>query len=148
MTNREKDLLVFGKPVLCPVCKKTSYLYPKAVGYQPYIWEVNCGSCHVFDLGINACNPGHEQLHNSLSKLRERYFNGETSAVFVEDIKELARVYDQTLKNRVCVCGGNFSIAANPKCIHCDVDIFNSYFHYAYIADFIQALHLHNENMN
>ena len=131
MTEREKALMSLGKPVVCPACRETSYLYPKAVGYQPYIWEMNCNICHLFNLGVNAYIPEHKELHNSLNQLRKRYIEGETSKDLEHEINHLCDDYDYKLDNRLCECGGHLSISAKPKCIYCDVEIFDPFFHYS-----------------
>ncbi len=131
MEDRELELMSIRKPVMCPACRETSYLYPKAVGHHPYIWEMNCGLCHLYNFGVNAYLQGHDELHTKLGKLRERYIKGETSAELESEVNNLSAEYDNTLDNRICDCGGSLSISAKPKCIYCDVEIFDSFFHYA-----------------
>ncbi len=131
MENRELELMTMGRPVVCPACRETSYLYPKAVGHQPYIWEMNCNLCHKFNLGVNAYNKEHEELHYKLNQLRERYLKGETSTDIESEINDFAEEYDNKLNNQICECGGHLSICAKPKCIYCDVVIFDSFFHYS-----------------
>ena len=41
MTERGKDIMSLGKPVVCPACRETSYLYPKGAGLHPDHWEVH-----------------------------------------------------------------------------------------------------------
>jgi len=128
MEDRELELMIMGKPVICQACREISYLYPKAVGHQPYYWEMNCTFCHKFNLGVNAYNQ--EKLHYKLNELRVRYLYGATSADLESEINDLAVEYDNKLENRICECGGYLSISAKPKCIYCEVEIFDSFFHY------------------
>ncbi len=39
--------------------------------------------------------------------------------------------HDSVLDNRFCECDGHLSIIAKPKCIYCDIEIFDSFFHYS-----------------
>lgn len=131
MSDREKDLMSLGKPVLCSACRETSCLYPKAVGYQPYIWEVNCSLCHRYDLGLNAYISAHRTAVVALGKLRDKYLEGASSQELENAIDSLAEEYDCILDNQICDCGGKLSVSAKPKCIYCDIEIFDSYFHVA-----------------
>ena len=131
ISNREVKLMTFGQPVVCPSCGKTSYIYPKAVGHQPYIWEINCKQCHLFNLGLNGYLSKHKEVVNKLDQLRERYINGTSTPELKKDILELSKLYDPILDNRKCECSGYLSISAKPRCIYCDVVIFDSYFHYS-----------------
>ena len=130
MTERETELMSLGKPIVCPACRETSYLYPKGVGYQPYIWEMNCNLCHLHNLGLDAYVTEHEELYEKLVQLRNRYIAGETSKELENEINNLSEEFDNKLNNRICECGGHLSISAKPKCIFCDLDIFDSYFHF------------------
>lgn len=130
MNDRERDLLTMGKPIVCLACGETSYLYPKGVGHQPYIWEISCNSCHLFNLGVDAYNEEHKKLHSVLNNLFDRFIEGESSKDLEKEITDLTEKYDSILDNRECECGGKISIAAKPKCTHCDKEIFDSYFHY------------------
>jgi hypothetical protein len=131
MTDREKDLMAIGKPAVCPACRETSYLYPKGVGYQPYQWEVNCSLCHRYAIGLDAYIPQHKEAVEALQALRERYLNGESSEALAGRIEVLAEQYDDLLSSRSCECSGSLSISAKPKCIYCDIEIVDSYFHVA-----------------
>jgi hypothetical protein len=131
MSERERELMAVGKPVVCPSCRETSYLYPKAVGHHPYEWEMNCSLCHNYAVGLNAYEEGHAELIKTLEALRTLYLAGESSQQLEQEIKGLAEEGDGVLLNRVCECGGNLSIVAKPKCIYCDVEISDSFFHVA-----------------
>lgn len=120
-----------GKPVTCPACREISYLYPKGIGPQPYMWEMNCNLCHLSNLGVNAYIPEHEELYKRLNLLRKQYIEDASSEELQSEIEELAEEYDGELDNRLCECGGYLSISATPKCIYCDVEISDSYFHYS-----------------
>ena len=131
MTERQKEIMSLGKPVVCPVCRETSYLHPKGSVSQPYIWEMNCSLCHLTGSAVNAYIPEHEELYKILNTLLTRHIEGETSEDLKREIDALAEEYDNKLDNRLCECGGYLSISAKPKCIFCDVEISDSYFHYA-----------------
>lgn len=131
MSEREKELMSAGRPVQCPVCRETSYLYPKAVGHHPYEWEMNCTLCHRYAVGLNAYEEGHSDLVKILETLRSRYLAGEALQDLGAEVNRLAEDNDAVLLNRVCDCGGILSIAAKPKCIYCDVEISDSFFHVA-----------------
>lgn len=130
MDDRERDLLTMGKPVVCAACGETSYLYPKGVGHQPYILEMNCSSCHRFNLGVDAYKEDHGKLHSILNELFDRFIGDESTKSLEREITDLAEEYDGILDNRKCECGGYISISAKPKCTHCDKEIFDSFFHY------------------
>lgn len=129
MTDREKELMAMGRPVQCPSCRETSYLFPKGVGFHPYEWEMNCTLCHRYAVGINGYEEGHEGLIHKLEALRARYLAGETSEQLAQEVSVLAENNDGVLLSRVCECGGALSIAAKPKCIYCDIEISDSFFH-------------------
>ena len=131
MTEREKELMAMGRPVQCPACRETSYLYPKAVGHHPYEWEMNCSLCHRYAVGLSAYEAGHEDLIHKLEGLRTRYLAGETSEQLAKEVSMLAADHDAVLLNSRCECGGTLSIAARPKCIFCDIEISDSFFHVA-----------------
>lgn len=129
MTEREKNLMFSGKPIVCPACKETSYLYPKGIGHQPYMWELNCNICHRFNVGLNAYIPEQTEAVNKLQKLREKYLEGATTQGLELDMVNLSKQLYEVIDKEQCECGGTLSILNKPKCIHCDVEIFNSYFH-------------------
>ena len=131
MTAREMELMAVGKPVVCPSCRETSYLFPKGVGYQPYIWEMNCGLCYRHGLGLNAYLAEHAPIVKALERLRRRYLDGAPSKELASDINGLAEAFDHLLDNRACDCGGELSISACPKCLYCDILLSDSYFHFA-----------------
>ncbi len=123
--------MVVGKPVVCLACRETSYLYAKGVGFHPYIWEMNCQLCHSFALAVDAYKAEHEELYKSLVQLRGQYIQGMNGGVLEKEIIDLAEEFDKELDNRLCQCGGHLSISAKPKCIYCDIEIADSYFHYS-----------------
>jgi hypothetical protein len=131
MTEREKDLMSFGKPIICPSCGETSYLYPKGVGHQPYMWEINCSLCHRFNEGLNAYFPEHTETVKALQKLRERYLEGESTQELKPEMMNLSKHLYDVIGKEQCECGGTLSIIDKPKCIYCDIEIFDSYFHVA-----------------
>ncbi len=120
-----------GAQVVCPACRETSNLFPKGVGHHPYQWEMNCSICHCYAVGLDAYIAQHTEVVKELERLRERYLNGESTQGLANQIEDLAKQFDGILSNRECECGGALSIAAKPKCIHCDIEIFDSYFHVA-----------------
>ena len=123
--------MAVGKPIVCPACRETSYLYPKGVGYQPYQWEMSCDLCHRYAIGLDAYIAEHTEVVEALQALRERYLNGESSQSLQGPVEALADQFDGILDNRRCECGGKLSLAAKPKCLYCDIEIFDSYFHFA-----------------
>ncbi len=131
MTEREKELMALGAPVVCTVCRETSHLFPKGVGYHPYQWEMNCSMCHCYAVGLDAYISEHTEVVKELERLREKYLNGASTQDLENKIDALAEQFDGILSNRECACGGTLSIAAKPKCIYCDIEIFESYFHVA-----------------
>lgn len=46
------------------------------------------------------------------------------------EIYNLSEEHDSVLDNRFCECGGHLSRIAKPKCIYCDIEIFDSFFNY------------------
>jgi len=120
-----------GRPVLCSVCRETSYLFPKGVGFHPYEWEMNCNLCHRYAVGLDAYVPQHTEAVKVLQKLRERHVKGESTDELSSEVELLAEQFDDVMGSGQCECGGALSISAKPKCIFCDIEIFNSYFHVA-----------------
>ena len=92
---------------------------------------MNCTLCHLYGLGVDAYVPEHVALYKKLNLLRGRYIKGETSNDLEHEIANLSDEYDNRLDNRLCECGGRLSISAKAKCIYCDLEIFDSYFHYS-----------------
>lgn len=131
MTDREKELMSLGRSVVCPVCRERSSLYPKGVGFHPYQWEMNCSLCHRYAVGLDAYVPQHTEAVKTLQKLRTRYLEGESTAQLASEMDILAERIDGLMGNGQCECGGALSISAKPKCIFCDIEIFDSYFHVA-----------------
>ena len=130
MTDREQELMVICKPVVCSVCREESALFAKGVGYHPYEWEMNCTLCHRYEIGLDAYDPEHAEVLSALQVLRQRHNAGSSTAELAAEVENLADKYDHILHYRVCECGGKLSIAAKPKCIFCDIEIFDSYFHF------------------
>ena len=131
MTDREKELMAVGRPVVCPACRELSALFPKGVGFHPYEWEMNCTLCHCYAVGLDAYISEHEEPLNALKALRERYVAGESATELAEEVEILAEQFDGVLSNGECECGGRLSIAAKPKCVFCDIEVSDSYFHFA-----------------
>ena len=131
MTDREKDLMTLGKPIVCPSCRETSYLYPKGVGHQPYLWEANCSLCHRYNVSLDAYIPEHEETVKILQKLRQRYLKGESTQQLEQEMNDLSEQLYNIVGKEQCECGGTLSIIDKPKCIYCDIEIFDSYFHVA-----------------
>jgi hypothetical protein len=130
MTERERKLLVIHKPIVCSACGETSALFSKGIGYHPYEWEMNCTLCHRYGIGLSAYTEEHKEIIESLNRLRTRFIAGSSTAELSTEIESLADHYDYLLYNSPCGCGGSLSIAAKPKCIYCDLEIFDSYFHF------------------
>lgn len=80
---------------------------------------------------MDAYIPEHTSAVKTLQKLRQRYIEGESTQELESEISDLAEVFDALLSNRACECGGSLSIASKPKCIYCDIEVFDSYFHIA-----------------
>lgn len=131
MTDREKELMALGRSVVCPVCREVSALFPKGVGFHPYQWEINCSFCHRYEVGLDAYVPQHAEAVEALQALRNRYVTGASTEELAMEVESLAEQFDAVLSNAECECGGRLSIAAKPKCIYCDVEVFDSYFHVA-----------------
>jgi hypothetical protein len=130
MTDREKELMVIRRPVLCSACREASALFVKGVGFHPYEWEMNCTPCHRYGVGLDAYVAEHKEVLKALNILRDRYVAGSSTAGMAREVERLAYQFDGILINAECECGGRLSIAAKPKCIFCDVEIFDSYFHF------------------
>lgn len=130
MVNTEKEFMTMGRAVTCPQCQKTSYLYPKATGMQPYLWEMNCSKCHLFNLGIDVYAPDHKNIAEQLEQLRDEFILGAKPLQIQTAIQNLAKKFDHLLSNKGCECDGTMSIAAKPRCMHCGTVVIDSYFHY------------------
>lgn len=130
MTDREKELMVVCKPVVCGACREESALFAKGVGFHPYEWEMNCSLCHRYGIGIDAYVCEHAEVLEALQALRGRYIAGSSTAELEAEVENLADEFDHILHNAGCECGGRLSIAAKPKCMFCDIEIFDSHFHF------------------
>ena len=130
MTDREQELMVICKPVVCSACREESALFVKGVGFHPYEWEMNCSLCHRYGIGLHAYVPEHTEVLEALQSLRERYIAGSSTSDLETEVENLAYKFDNILHNAGCECGGRLSISAKPKCIFCDIEIFDSYFHF------------------
>lgn len=130
MIHTENEEMTMGRAVQCPDCQRRSYLYPKAVGYQPYLWEINCTRCHRFDIGLNAYTPDHQFAVESLEQLRETCLNRADPQALHAQVGLLASKYDSVLATKKCECGGDLSIVAKPRCLFCDAVISDSFFHF------------------
>ena len=91
---------------------------------------MNCNLCHRYGIGLDAYVPEHTEVLDALKTLRSRYIQGSSSAELAAEVESLADQFDHILHNAGCECGGRLSIAAKPKCIFCDIEIFDSYFHF------------------
>lgn len=130
LTAREKELMVVRRPLICNACREVSALFAKGVGYHPYEWEMNCSFCHRYAIGLDAYEPKHTEVFKKLQELRKQHVAGSSTVELAGEVESLAAQYDDLLSYAECECGGRLSIAAKPKCIYCDVEIFDSYFHF------------------
>jgi hypothetical protein len=92
---------------------------------------MNCSLCHRYAVGLDAYLPQHGEVVEALVSLRERFVSGASTEELKAEIELLAERFDGLLSNAECECGGRLSIAAKPKCVFCDIEIYDSYFHVA-----------------
>jgi hypothetical protein len=132
-TDRYRALMTMGIQVTCPKCGFVETdICPKATGWSPYVWEMNCLSCYRFNANAyNAHKPQHRVIHDELRNRFEDFLEEKNLGQLDTQMNELAARFDALMDNPRCECGGIFSIAAKPRCKQCNEIIFDSYFHYA-----------------
>jgi hypothetical protein len=128
--KRYNELMTQGLPVQCPTCAGDAQLYPKATGWAPYDWEMNCDQCDNFIVaGFNAYT--HPEITEQLEELFDNFLYANHLDNLDGAIADLAGQYDYLVTDSKCTCGGNFSIKAKPRCKRCRSILFDTYFHYA-----------------
>ncbi len=120
-----------GLPVICPSCGGHCRLSAKARGLGAGIWETCCLECSRTTF-LNGSAHGAE--YQRLGAAERSYLLHPNSDAWRTDALALARTADKKLRERTCVCGGRFSLAAKPRCPHCRAVLLDSFFHYASAA--------------
>ena len=122
------ELITHGREVNCPACRTRCKLYSKSrdVGY---VWELCCDQCGEVSLNGLSAYTSEDDVHllEELKSLEASYFRTKDEAIQVrmEAISALRGTFGR------CACGGQFVIAAYPRCSNCFTPLLDSYFHYS-----------------
>jgi len=131
-TKRYRELMTMGIQATCQKCGHVeTHICPKATGWSPSVWEMNCVACYRVNLAFDAYRPEHKSVTRQLREAFDDFLTASKLDELDARINELARCFDPLIENRECECGAVFSIAAKPRCKQCGEIIFDSYFHYA-----------------
>jgi hypothetical protein len=125
---RYQSLMTQGHPILCPECCHAQAMSPKELG--PFTgggWDLCCDSCsnvlHHSVLDGSLCDRLHE--------LQYRFVRYGSDSGIEQEIQRLAQQYDP-LVGGPCSCGGQYSIAAKPRCVRCGAVVYDTCFHYTF----------------
>lgn len=128
------DMMTYGLPHKCLGCGATLNLAPKAVGMGAGGWDVCCDACpRVLRNGISAY--AHPEVFARLEAAREKFLIGRNIAGLKEELLALSAECDPLLKTGICTCGGQFSLAAPPRCPQCHAVAIDSCFHTVYVLE-------------
>ena len=130
---RYTELMTVGIRATCRHCGFIeTHICPKATGWSPNEWEMNCQSCHHFlNNAFDGYKPAHRGAVEALRKAFDEFLAGTNLAELDARIGDLAARYDRLIQDPACECGSMVSIKAKPRCKQCGEIIFDSYFHYA-----------------
>jgi hypothetical protein len=133
MYARSMRLMTLREPVACEHCGVALNLLPKAIGMGAGSWEVTCIQCpRPGPASLSAYGEAREYFAQ-LANVRHDFILGRNLDDVDRRVAELAMKADHLVNGLVCgsrcPCGGQFSIAAKPRCPHCGEVAFDSYFH-------------------
>lgn len=136
-------LSTVGLPVVCPSCGRECCLSAKARGMGADTWETCCTECSrtTFLDGY-----AHDAEYQRVSAAERAFLLDQNSDAWRTEVLALARTADGKLRDRTCVCGGRFSLAAQPRCPHCRAVLLDSFFHYAYVVSPMTGSRLVEDN--
>ena len=127
--DRYCRLMAVRVPVHCPHCSASLDMSPKAVGMGAGSWPVNCTACHRTSprnfSGYGAGEDGYLRLES----IRGDFVRSRDLEHIDQRVRKVARDFDRLIEYGRCTCGAPFSLAAKPRCPHCDHVVFDTYFH-------------------
>lgn len=127
---RYLSLITSGHQVACPSCGASERLSPKASGMGAGYWEANCRSCHRYRPLLDAYRgPMERESYETLCGLAREFRLGANAAGILARVEQLAVEVDSLLPEGTCSCGGQFSLAARPRCSRCREVLLDSPFH-------------------
>jgi hypothetical protein len=117
------------EPVHCPHCSAMLEMSSRVVGMMGSMLPVNCTKCHrattrAFSFG----EPG-EAIWAWIDAIRADFVRARHLDSIDERLREVAREYNRFVDPFPCKCGGQFSLAAKPRCPRCEHVAFDTYFH-------------------
>src|ERR1041384_6132055 len=100
--------------VECGKCHfKDNYLYPKSLRADGDC-TVNCNQCAGTFIGLNLKRPVDlEDFLSEYNQINEGYFSGKDVGEVEKRVDEIALRYEE---RNPCVCGGQYTVAAKPRC--------------------------------
>jgi hypothetical protein len=121
--ERERRLRTFRHPVRCGRCGLWQALSPTPTGLMSPPWDGNCDSCFRHRPLVNGYES--RELWSRLHDLKRHFLDGEWSDGFEAELTTL----DTEVADRpTCECGGEFSLAARPRCRRCTAVMDDSFF--------------------
>jgi hypothetical protein len=127
--DRYWRLMTVREPVRCPACDAALDLSPKAVGMAAGCWSVHCTTCHRTSVErFSGYGPGKEGWVK-IEMIRADFVRSRHLDRLDERVRQVARDYDRFVDPFSCKCGGRFSLAAKPRCPHCERVVVDTYFH-------------------
>jgi len=128
------NLMTACLPVTCPECRVEVLQDPKAIGMAAGSWEVCCDTCENVSCG-GLSGYEYPEIYKQLEELREKFNLGRNLESIYAEMSSLALQADQFLPERLCECGGHFSLAAFPRCPQCRTVVLRSPFHLVCIPE-------------
>lgn len=130
--NRYVELTNDGALIKCDKCGHENIFCVKAFGPA---WEACCDQCHkVNKIALDAYAKEDEDIFRELQKLNKEFLLNSDDKKIEKIEKAVELISSQNGPSGKCSCGGEYLIAARPRCIHCNQIVFDSYFHYVDIA--------------
>lgn len=128
---RYLSLITLGYEIHCSACGSLERLSPKAISMGAGHWEANCRSCHRHRPLLNAYrSPAERDLCSALGRLAQDFKLGRSPAGVLMHVEHLSQEGDALLARESCTCGGDFSLAARPRCARCQEVLIDSPFHF------------------
>jgi hypothetical protein len=118
-----------GRAIQCDSCGSECVVSAKARGMDAGGWEACCTACHRIS-GLNGYT--HRAEYDRLRAAEHRFLLGPLDDSWREAVRAVADAADRWLAEQRCPCGGDFSVAAPPRCPTCGHVLFDSYFHFAF----------------
>ncbi len=131
--QRYRFLMSAGAEVLCSECHLRHWLWPKSIGMGAGSWQTHCSHCYRLGQAVSPVmrEATDEDVASRIEHFRQQFLlEGQTPAITVT-MQTLAKRYDTQANPAPCRCGGQFSLAASPRCKRCGHILYETYFNYA-----------------